>query len=46
MAAGFNKFKPRYIAGCPPYAHRKPGYLKAHAIENLPYTRKIKRASE
>jgi uncharacterized protein (DUF362 family) len=35
--------KPRYIAGCPPYAHRKPGYLKAHQIENLPYTKKIKR---
>jgi uncharacterized protein (DUF362 family) len=38
--------KPQYIAGCPPYQHRKPGYLKAHRIEHLPYTHKIKRVEE
>jgi hypothetical protein len=35
--------KAKYITGCPPYAPRKPGYLKSHAIENLPYTQHIKR---
>jgi uncharacterized protein (DUF362 family) len=35
--------KPHFIAGCPPYGHRKPGYLRAHKIENLPYTKRIKR---
>ncbi len=38
--------KPDYIAGCPPYGPRKPGYLKAHQIENLPYTKKIKRVKK
>lgn len=35
--------KPQFIGGCPPYEHRKPGYLKSHKIENLPYTEKTKR---
>lgn len=38
--------KATYIAGCPPYEHRKPGYLRSHKIENLPYTHKIKRVEE
>ncbi len=37
------KIKPQYIGGCPPYGHRKPGYLKAHRIEELPYTKHINR---
>ncbi len=35
--------KPMYLAGCPPYGNRKEGYLKAHKIENLPYTKEIRR---
>lgn len=38
--------KPQFIAGCPPYGHRRPGYLKAHKIDDLPYTKKIKRVKE
>jgi hypothetical protein len=38
--------KPQYIGGCPPYEHRKPGYLKLHKIDKLPYTKKIKRVKE
>lgn len=35
--------KPQFVAGCPPYGHRKPGYLKSHNIDKLPYTKKIHR---
>lgn len=35
--------KPQYVPGCPPYGHRRPGYLKAHKIEDLPFTEKINR---
>jgi uncharacterized protein (DUF362 family) len=27
------------IPGCPPYGHRRPGYLKAHQIDHLPHIR-------
>ena len=37
--------KPQFVAGCPPYGHRKPGYLKSHNIEKLPYTKKINRVN-
>jgi hypothetical protein len=37
------RIKPQYIAGCPPFEAVKPGYLKAHKIEDLPYVHKIKR---
>jgi uncharacterized protein (DUF362 family) len=37
------RIKPQYIAGCPPFEAVKPGYLKAHKIEHLPYVGKIKR---
>lgn len=37
------KIKPRYIAGCPPFETVKPGYLKLHKIETLPYFDKVKR---
>ena len=38
--------KPRFIAGCPPYGTIRPGYLKAHKIDHLPYTHHVKRVKE
>jgi len=38
--------KAQRIPGCPPYAPRKPGYLRSHGIENLPYTQKINRVAK
>jgi uncharacterized protein (DUF362 family) len=35
--------KPLFIAGCPPYGAVRPGYLKAHQIDCLPYTHVVKR---
>ena len=40
------KIKPQYITGCPPFEEVKPGYLKLHKIENLPYFDKIDRVKE
>ena len=38
--------KPQYISGCPPYPKRRPGYLKSHRIEHLPYNHKVKRVAK
>ena len=35
--------KPLYMPGCPPYLHRKPGFLRAHKIDHLPYSHRIRR---
>ena len=35
--------KPKFIAGCPPYGPLRPGYLKAHRIDHLPFTHEVKR---
>ena len=32
---------PKIVTGCPPYGSRRPGYLKLHKIEHLPYSHKI-----
>lgn len=37
---------PQYIGGCPPYEHRRPGYLRSHEIDTLPRTKKIRRVNE
>lgn len=37
---------PTYVPGCPPYGHRRPGYLKAHRIDHLPYTHKVNRVQD
>ncbi len=29
---------PTIVTGCPPYGHRRPGYLKLHKIDHLPYS--------
>jgi uncharacterized protein (DUF362 family) len=34
---------PTFIGGCPPYGHRRPGYLKAHDIAKLPHAEPIRR---
>lgn len=38
--------KPNFIAGCPPYGAVRPGYLKAHRIDHLPYSHHVKRVEE
>ena len=37
---------PQIITGCPPYEKRRPGYLKLHQIEHLPYSHKINYVKE
>ena len=33
--------KVQIVTGCPPYGSRRPGYLKLHELEHLPYSHKI-----